>query len=92
MRSFGFGTRRCTGFIHPGGLLMSVIYYLTADQIMVCVAASSKKQAIEQLAERTAKLASLRQPSLFEIVIRCERFGNNGIGGGIEPQMPCITI
>jgi 6-phosphogluconolactonase/glucosamine-6-phosphate isomerase/deaminase len=35
---------------------MSIIDYLAADQIMVGVAGSSKKQVIEQLAERAAEL------------------------------------
>ena len=80
---FGFGSGRCTGFIHSTGLFMSIIDYLAADQIMVGVAGSSKKQLIEQLAERAAELTGLCQRSLFEIVMRRERLGSTAIGNGI---------
>ena len=62
---------------------MSIIDYLTADQIMVGVAGSSKKQLIEQLAERAAELTGLYQRNLFEIVMRRERLGSTAIGNGI---------
>ena len=62
---------------------MSIINYLTADQIMVGVAGSIKKQLIEQLAERTAELNGLCQRSLFEIVMRHEHLGSTTIGSGI---------
>ena len=80
---FGFGSMRCTGSIHFTGLFMSIIDYLAADQIMVGVAGSSKKQVIEQLADRAAKLTGLCQRSLFEIVMRRERLGSTAIGNGI---------
>jgi nitrogen PTS system EIIA component len=78
-----FGTGHCTDFIHSTGLLMSIIDFLAADQIMVGVGSSSKKQVVEQLAERAAELTSLCQRSLFEIVMRRERLGSTAIGGGI---------
>lgn len=62
---------------------MSIIDYLAADQIMVGVAGSSKKQVIEQLAERAANLTGLGQRSLFEMIMRRERLGSTAIGGGI---------
>ena len=62
---------------------MSIIDYLTAEQIMVGVAGSSKKQLIEQLAQRAAELTGLCQRSLFEIVMRRERLGTTAIGSGI---------
>ena len=79
----GLEAVRCTGFIHSTGLFMSIIDYLTADQVMVGVAGSSKKQVIEQLAERAAELTGLCRRSLFDIVMRRERLGSTAIGGGI---------
>ena len=73
MHGFDFGTGRSTGFIHPTGLFMSIIDFLVADQIMVGVACSSKKQLIKQLAERAAELTGPCQRSLFEIAMRRER-------------------
>jgi nitrogen PTS system EIIA component len=84
MRGFGFGTGCCKGYIHFTGLFMSIIDYLAADQIMVGVVCSSKKQLIEQLAKRAAELTGLCQRSLFEIVMRRERLGSTAIGRGIS--------
>ena len=62
---------------------MSIVDYLAADHIMVGVTGTSKKQVIEQLAKRAAKLTGLCQRSLFEIVMRRERLGSTAIGSGI---------
>ena len=62
---------------------MSIIDYLAVEQIMVGVASSSKKQLIEQLAQRAAELTGLCQRHLFEIVMRRERLGTTAIGSGI---------
>ena len=75
--AIGFRTGRCSGFIHYTGLFMSIIDYLATNQIMVGVACSSKKQLIEQLAERAAELTGLCQRSLFEIVMSRERLGQH---------------
>jgi nitrogen PTS system EIIA component len=83
MHGFGFGPERCKGCIHSTGLSMTIIDYLAADQIMVGVASSSKKQLIEQLAERAAELTGLSHRSLFEVVMRRERLGSTAIGNGI---------
>ena len=42
-------------FFHSAGLFMPIIDRIAADQTMVDVAGSSKKQVIEQLAERAAE-------------------------------------
>ena len=83
MNDFGLGSGHYKGFIHSSGLFMSIIDYIAADQIMVGVAGSSKKQLIEQLAQRAAELTGLCQRSLFEIVMRRERLGSTAIGNGI---------
>jgi nitrogen PTS system EIIA component len=62
---------------------MSIIDYLATEQIIIGVAGSSKKQLIEQLAERAAELTGLCQRSLFEILMRRERLGSTAIGNGI---------
>ena len=83
LHDFGVGPRRCKGFIHSAGLSMSIIDYIAADQIMIGVACSIKKQLIEKLAERAAELTGLCQRSLFEIAMRRERLGSTAIGSGI---------
>jgi len=62
---------------------MSIIDYIAADQVMVGVVSSSKKQLIEQLAERGAVLTGISQRSLFEMIMRRERLGSTAIGDGI---------
>ena len=62
---------------------MSIVEYLDTNQVLTGVPSRSKKQAIEQLVERVATLTGLRQRCLLDTVMRRERLGNTGIGGGI---------
>ena len=42
-----------------------------------------QKQVVEELAERLATLTGLSQRCLLDMVMRRERLGSTGIGGGI---------
>ena len=62
---------------------MSIIDYLETNQVLVGVHSRSKKQVIEELAQRVATLTDLSQRGLLDMVMRRERLGSTGIGGGI---------
>ena len=62
---------------------MSILDYLSTNQVMVGIPGHSKKQVIEEFAERVASLTSLSQRCLLDMVMRRERLGSTGIGGGI---------
>ena len=62
---------------------MSIADYLDTNHVMTSVPSRSKKQVIEGLAERVAALTGLSQRCLLDMVLRRERLGSTGIGGGI---------
>ena len=62
---------------------MSLEDYLDNNQVLIGVPGSSKKQAIEELVDRVARLTGLSQRCLLDLVMRRERLGSTGIGGGI---------
>ena len=62
---------------------MSIVDYLGNDHVLVGIPSRSKKQAIEELVERVAALTGLSQRRLLDMVMRRERLGSTGIGGGI---------
>jgi len=62
---------------------MSIIDYLDANHVLTSVPSRSKKQVIEELAARVAKLTGLSQRCVLDIVMRRERLGSTGIGSGI---------
>ena len=65
------------------GLLISIIDYLETNQVLVGVHSRSKKQVIEELAQRVATPTDLSPRGLLDMVMRRERLGCTGIGGGI---------
>jgi PTS system nitrogen regulatory IIA component len=62
---------------------MSIVDYLDTKQVLTGVHSRSKKQVIEELAERVATLTGLNRRCLLDMVMRRERLGSTGIGGGI---------
>ncbi|WP_339831697.1 PTS IIA-like nitrogen regulatory protein PtsN [uncultured Parvibaculum sp.] len=44
---------------------------------------TSKKQALQELAERAAKLTGLSERAIFETLLERERLGSTGVGQGI---------
>ena len=64
-------------------LSMSIVDYLDTNQVLIGVPSRSKKQIIEELAERVAMLTAPSQRCLLDMIMRRERLGSTGIGGGI---------
>ena len=62
---------------------MSIVDYLDTDQVLIGVPSRSKKQVIEDLAESVATLTGLSRRCLLDMLMRRERLGTTGIGGGI---------
>ena len=62
---------------------MSIVDYLDTNQVLIGVPSRSKKQVIEELAERVAMLTGPSQRCLMDMIMRRERLGSTGIGGGI---------
>jgi nitrogen PTS system EIIA component len=56
---------------------------LAPDAIVPLLKASSKKQVIQELSERAAKLTGLPQRQIFDKLLQRERLGSTGVGQGV---------
>ena len=56
---------------------------LTPEAVLPALKASSKKQALQDLAELAAKLSGLPEREIFDALLQRERLGSTGIGNGI---------
>ena len=62
---------------------MDVVELLTSQCIIANLKASSKKQALQELAKRAARLTKQPERTIFEVLIERERLGTTGVGHGI---------
>jgi nitrogen PTS system EIIA component len=53
------------------------------NAIVAALKVNGKKQAIQELSSRAAKLTGLNERVIFETLIQREKLGSTGIGGGI---------
>ncbi len=56
---------------------------LTAQAVIPNLKASSKKQALQELARKASSLTGLAQREVFDVLLERERLGTTGVGGGI---------
>jgi PTS system nitrogen regulatory IIA component len=56
---------------------------LTKDGIVLSLKATTKKQVLQELAQRASKLTGLGQRDIFDTLLQRERLGSTGLGRGI---------
>jgi PTS system nitrogen regulatory IIA component len=56
---------------------------LVPGAVLPSLKVNSKKQAIQELAEKAAALADLPEREIFETLLQRERLGSTGVGNGI---------
>ena len=62
---------------------MELIDLITPDHVIARMRATSKKQALQELARKSAEVSGLEQREIFDILLERERLGTTGIGRGI---------
>jgi len=62
---------------------MEIRDLLSTGSIVSIVRASSKKQALQELAAHAAKISGQNDRAIFDILLERERLGTTGIGRGI---------
>ncbi len=62
---------------------MSLTDLITPDAVIADLKVTSKKQALQELAKRAARLTGLEDRDIFETVLERERLGTTGVGQGI---------
>ena len=62
---------------------MELTDLITPDHVIARMRATSKKQALQELARKCAEVSGLDQREIFDILLERERLGTTGIGRGI---------
>ena len=62
---------------------MELTDLITPNQVIARMRATSKKQALQELARKSAEVSGLEQREIFDILLERERLGTTGIGRGI---------
>jgi len=63
--------------------MMELSGLLTQQAVIADLRVTSKKQALQELAERAAKLTGLHERQIFDVLLERERLGTTGVGSGI---------
>ena len=61
----------------------TMLTYLTDQSMVANLKATSKKQALQELAKRAAAITGLDERGIFNILLERERLGSTGVGRGI---------
>ena len=62
---------------------MEITDLLVQDGVVADLKASSKKQALQDLARRAAEVSGLHERTVFDVLMERERLGTTGVGNGI---------
>ena len=62
---------------------MEINELISAESVIPNLRASSKKQALQDLARRAADITGLHERSIFDVLMERERLGTTGVGNGI---------
>lgn len=62
---------------------MNLSEIISTRGVMANLRASSKKQALQDMAKRAAELTGESERSIFEVLLERERLGTTGVGNGI---------
>lgn len=62
---------------------MEISDILKPDRVVADLRATSKKQALQELARHGAKVTGLNERAIFEVLLEREKLGTTGVGNGI---------
>ena len=62
---------------------MEISELITLESVEANLRASSKKQAIQELARKAAEIVGLHERAVFDVLMERERLGTTGVGNGI---------
>lgn len=62
---------------------MEIEDLITPAHVVARLKATSKKQALQELAKRAAELTGLHERAIFDVLLERERLGTTGVGNGI---------
>ena len=62
---------------------MALADLLAQDAVLPALKANSKKQLLQELAEKAAAVTGLPEREIFDVILQRERLGSTGVGNGI---------
>jgi len=62
---------------------MEITDLITPAAVIANLRATSKKQALQDMAKRAAELTGLHERAVFDVLLERERLGTTGVGNGI---------
>lgn len=62
---------------------MEIEDLISPDTVVAHLKATSKKQALQELARRAAEMTHMPERQIFEVLLERERLGTTGVGSGI---------
>ncbi len=62
---------------------MEINDLITTESVVANLHATSKKQAIQDLAKKAADITGLHERAIFDVLMERERLGTTGVGSGI---------
>lgn len=62
---------------------MDIADLISPMSVIPNLRATSKKQALQELAKRAAELTGLHERAIFDVLLERERLGTTGVGNGI---------
>ena len=63
--------------------MMTIATLLGPEAVVASLKATSKKQALQELARHAARLTAVHERRIFDVLLERERLGSTGIGLGI---------
>ena len=63
--------------------MMDLAELIGPEAIIADLRATNKKQALQELAERAARLTAGHERQIFDVLLERERLGTTGVGNGI---------
>jgi PTS system nitrogen regulatory IIA component len=62
---------------------MEIVDILAPDAVIPNLRATSKKQALQELARKASEIAGFAERTVFDVLLERERLGTTGVGNGI---------
>jgi len=62
---------------------MEIFQLLSPDGVVANLKANSKKQALQELSARAARITGQPERAIFDVLLERERLGTTGVGNGI---------
>ncbi|MBL8699653.1 MAG: PTS IIA-like nitrogen regulatory protein PtsN [Alphaproteobacteria bacterium] len=62
---------------------MEISDLVTTNAVIASLKATSKKQALQELARKAAELTGEHERSIFDVLLERERLGTTGVGDGV---------